>query len=207
MPRPYSTLRDDLKQANLDTIIRLSIAAEFREDPAAADHVRRMSHVTGLLATAMGLPPKQVDLIRFAAPMHDVGKIGIPEIILNKPEGLNDEEYGLVKSHSQKGFDILKPIEQISGSLPGILHHHERYDGKGYPKCLKGQDIPLIARIISVADTFDALTSNRAYRPGISTQVAFEKMEQVSGRQLDPDLWNLFRKVYQDLDDTKCSNS
>ena len=155
------------------------------------------------VADHLGMETEARNVLHWASMLHDVGKIGIPEIILNKPEGLDDEEYGLVKSHTQKGYDILKPIEQISGSLPGILHHHERYDGTGYPKGLRGKEIPLLARIISVADTFDALTSDRAYRPGITIEFAFERMGRVSGHQLDPDLFALFQQVYLDADTSR----
>jgi len=188
-------------------VVKSLVHAIEAKDYYTRGHSERVNRYCMMLADHLDMGDEERRFLHWASILHDVGKIGIPEIILNKPEGLDDEEYGLVKSHSQKGFDILKPIEQISGSLPGILHHHESYDGKGYPKGLKGRDIPLIARIISVADTFDALTSNRAYRPGISTQIAFEKMEQVSGRQLDPDLLNLFYKAYQDLDYTRGSDS
>lgn len=184
-------------------VVKSLVHAIEAKDYYTRGHSERVNRYCMLLADHLDMGKEERRFLHWASILHDVGKIGIPEIILNKPEGLDDEEYGLVKSHSQKGFNILKPIEQISGSLPGILHHHERYDGKGYPKGLKGQDIPLIARIISVVDTFDALTSDRAYRPGISAQVAFEKMGQESGSQLDPDLLNLFHNVYQNLDNTR----
>jgi len=197
-----SDLYQEMERFVINVVKSLVHAIEAK-DYYTRGHSERVNRHCMMLADHLDMGKEERSALHWASILHDVGKIGIPEIILNKPEGLDDEEYGLIKSHSQKGFDILKPIEQISDSLPGILHHHERYDGKGYPKGLKGQDIPFIARIISVADTFDALTSNRAYRPGISTKVAFEKMEQVSGRQLDSDLWSLFRKVYQEQDDPK----
>ena len=115
-----------------------------------------------------------------------------------KPEDLDDEEYGLVKNHSRKGFEILQPIEQLAGSLPGILYHHERYDGKGYPEGLKGEAIPFCARIIAVADTFDALTSNRAYRFGRHSENALAIMKHAAGNQLDAELFEIFQKTYRD---------
>ena len=127
--------------------------------------------------------------------LHDVGKIGIPEAILNKPLPLTDEEYSIIKTHSQKGCNILEPLEQLASSLPCILHHHEIYDGKGYPHSLKGVVIPLSARIIAVADTFDALTSDRAYRPSKSVKEAVTIPEKAAGTQLDPDLVEVFKKV------------
>ncbi|MBC8247933.1 MAG: HD domain-containing protein, partial [Deltaproteobacteria bacterium] len=111
---------------------------------------------------------------------------------------LDDEEYGLVKNHSLKGFEILQPIEQLEGSLPGILYHHERYDGKGYPEGLKGEAIPFCARIIAVADTYDALTSDRAYRTGTHPDTAISIMKSAAGSQLDAELFEIFQKMYRD---------
>jgi HD-GYP domain-containing protein (c-di-GMP phosphodiesterase class II) len=127
--------------------------------------------------------------------LHDIGKIAIAEHILNKPDTLNHTEYGIIKEHPKKGCDILKPLEQLSDSIPGILYHHERWDGDGYPRGLKKQEIPLLARIIAVADTFDALTSERPYRRSRTQQEALKIMQEVSGTQLDPDLVNIFQEV------------
>ena len=117
---------------------------------------------------------------------------------MNKPKQLEEEEYQIVKNHPIKGHTILEPLEQLASSLPGMLHHHERYDGKGYPGGLKGKEIPLEARIIAVADTFDAITSSRAYRPGKSPAEALEEMVKVAGSQLDPDLVEVFKEVFRE---------
>ena len=194
-----SDLYQEMERFVINVVKSLVHAIEAK-DYYTRGHSERVNRYCMILADHMDMEKEERGFLHWASILHDVGKIGIPEIILNKPEGLDEEEYGLIKSHSQKGYDILKPIEQISGSLPGILYHHERYDGKGYPKGLKGHETPLIARIISVVDTFDALTSDRAYRPGISTEVAFEKMAKVSGSQLDPGLLALFRTVHQNDD-------
>ncbi len=195
----YSQLYKEMERFVINVVKSLVHAIEAK-DYYTRGHSERVNHYCMALADNLSMDREQRASLHWASILHDVGKIGIPEIILNKPEGLDDEEYGLVKSHSQKGYDILKPIEQIDGALPGILHHHERYDGKGYPKGLKGNEIPLIARIIAIADTFDALTSDRAYRSGIHPESAFEIMKKESGRQLDPNLLDLFVNLYQTAD-------
>ncbi len=184
-------------------VVKSLVHAIEAKDYYTRGHSERVNRYCMAMADRLSMEKEERESLHWASMLHDVGKIGIPEIILNKPQSLDDEEYGLVKSHPQKGYDILKPIEQIAGSLPGILHHHERYDGKGYPKGLKGDKIPLIARIIAVADMFDALTSDRAYRDAIPPRQAVETMKKVSGRQLDPDLLELFRMVLQDMDGLK----
>jgi energy-coupling factor transport system substrate-specific component len=138
------------------------------------------------LAKHLGLKGKAYDELRWASILHDIGKIGIPGEILNKPSRLTDEEYDIVKEHPSKGFEILSPVSQLGGSLKGILHHHERVDGKGYPSGLKGEKIPFNSRIIAVADTYDAISSSRAYRPSKSSDEAMAIVKEVSGSQLDP---------------------
>jgi HD-GYP domain-containing protein (c-di-GMP phosphodiesterase class II) len=110
---------------------------------------------------------------------------------------LNEEEFNVIKGHSKKGHDILAPLEQLASCLPGILHHHERVDGKGYPHGLKGEEIPFLARIIAVADTFDAITSNRAYRPAKAAEKALAVIKEVAGTQLDPKVVKAFKEVFE----------
>lgn len=186
-------LQDDLRRANLDTIIRLSVAAEFR-DNETAEHLRRISQTCALIAEKMGLKPEQVDVIRLASPMHDVGKIGIPERILLKPDELTAEEYDQVKQHSVRGERIVEPLTRLSFLRSGIRHHHERFDGTGYPDGLAGTDIPLVSRIIAVADTFDALATDRPYRPGFAPETAMSTILACSGTQLDPEAVKAFAK-------------
>ncbi len=114
---------------------------------------------------------------------------------MNKPDRLSDEEFAVIREHPAKGYEILKPVSQLEGSLPGVLHHHERFDGNGYPSGLKGEEIPLIARIIAVADTFDAISSTRAYRHAKSCHQAMSIIHQVSGTQLDPQLVGVFKTI------------
>jgi HD-GYP domain-containing protein (c-di-GMP phosphodiesterase class II) len=145
------------------------------------------------MANHLELGETEKKALQWASILHDVGKIGVPENILNKKGRLDDKEYEIIKKHPAKGYNILRPLEQLSGALPGILHHHERYDGTGYPKGLKGEEIPLQARIIAVADTFDAMTSERAYRPAKSHEEAMAIIENVAGAQLDPYLVSVLK--------------
>ena len=193
-------LRDDLERANLDTIIRLSTAAEFREDPAAADHVRRMSHVAGLIAAAMGLPAKQVDLIRFAAPMHDIGKLGIPDAILYKPGRLTPQQRVTIQRHADIGAAILDdPRSELMATARDIaLTHHEMWDGTGYPQKLAGQDIPLVGRIAGLADVFDALISPRCYKEPLPTCEVLGIIRAESGKHFDPAVVEAFFTVVED---------
>jgi HD-GYP domain-containing protein (c-di-GMP phosphodiesterase class II) len=142
-----------------------------------------------------------MDALKWAAILHDVGKIGVSEKILLKPGKLSDDEYARIKEHPEKGYKILKPVAQLSPSMGGILHHHERYDGKGYPHGLSGDAIPLAARMIAVADTFDAITSKRTYRDAKSPEEALAIIESVAGTQLDPNMVALFKTVCPSTED------
>ena len=191
-----SDLYRDLERFVINMVKSLVYAIEAKDDYTRG-HSERVCRYSLLMAERMGLDEEQKKVLQWSSILHDSGKIGIPESILNKPWRLEDEEYQIVKDHPRKGHTILEPLEQLASSLPGMLHHHERYDGKGYPGGLKGKDIPLEARIIAVADTFDAITSNRAYRPSKSPTEALREMERVAGSQLDPELVEVFKKVLQ----------
>ena len=200
-----SDLYRDLERFVINMVKSLVYAIEAKDDYTRG-HSERVCRYSLLMADRMGLNEERKKVLQWASILHDSGKIGIPESILNKPWRLEEEEYQIVKNHPMKGHTILEPLEQLASSLPGMLHHHERYDGKGYPGGLKGKEIPLEARIIAVADTFDAMTSNRAYRPGKSPAEALEEMEKVAGSQLDPKLVKVFKEVFiKDLKQ-KCSS-
>ena len=188
---------DDLEAFVINVVKSLVYAIEAK-DEYTRGHSERVNRYAMLMATRLGLDEKQSKALHWASMLHDIGKIGITETILNKPRALTGAEYNNIKSHSVKGCDILKPLEQLSRSLPGIMHHHERYDGQGYPHGLKGEDIPKMGRIIAVADTFDAITSNRAYRPGKTAKEALEIIENVAGTQLDPELVDVFKEVLKE---------
>ncbi|MFC1835104.1 HD-GYP domain-containing protein [Thermodesulfobacteriota bacterium] len=183
----------DLNEAYLDTIHRLALAAEYK-DQETGDHLIRMSRYCKLVAEKMGLPEKQVQNIFYAAPMHDVGKIGIPENILMKPGKLTDEEFEIIKKHPKMGADILanskSEILQLAEKI--AICHHERWDGKGYPCGIVGEDIPITCRIVALADTFDALTSRRPYKDPYPVEVALEIVKRGRGSNFDPAVVDVF---------------
>lgn len=186
-------LRSRLREMQLDTVYRLTHAAEMC-DEGMHDHIRRMSRTSGILARTLGIHARQAELIENASPMHDIGKLGIPEAILRKPRQLAQEERRIIETHARIGADILR------GSSNEILHtarnlaltHHERWDGLGYPQRLRGGQIPLAGRIVSLADVFDALVSPRCYKPAYSLPVAIGLVQQQRGRQFDPEVVDAF---------------
>ena len=186
-------LMERLKQANLDTIIRLAVVAEFR-DSATADHIQRISRVSALIARAMRLDPQQVELIQCASPMHDIGKIGIPDSILLKPARLTPSERRIVETHTTMGAKILaNPANALMRMARDIaLHHHERWDGDGYPKGLEGKAIPLPARIVCLADVFDALATKRCYKEACPMDEVVEILQAERGRQFDARVMDAF---------------
>jgi HD-GYP domain-containing protein (c-di-GMP phosphodiesterase class II) len=179
----------------LFNMVRSLIYAIEAKDEYTRGHSERVSSYCRLMAERIGLDEKQKKTLQLASILHDVGKIGIPETILCKPDRLTDEEYFIIQEHPEKGFNILKPLEQLSDALPGILHHHEHYDGNGYPAGLKGEEIPQAARMIAVADTYDAITTDRAYRVAKKPAEALAILEAVKGTQLDPFLVGIFKEV------------
>ena len=189
-------LQEQLKQAHLDSIIRLSVAAEFRDDDTAA-HIRRISRTSAMVAAAAGLPPEQVELIQYASPMHDIGKIGIPDAILRKPGPLTPEERQVVQTHTTIGADILiRPDnELIAAAREVAISHHERWDGKGYPCHLAGEQIPLSGRVVALADVFDALVSERCYKKAYSHDKSLEIIREEDGKGFDPRVTAAFFSV------------
>src|SRR5205814_9436245 len=147
------------------------------------------------LAKEIGLPDNQVERIYMAGLLHDVGKIGVPEAVLQKTGRLTNEEFDQMKKHPGIGARILSDIKQVEDIIPGVLHHHERYDGKGYPARLAGQSIPRMGRIICLADCFDAMTSNRTYRKALPLEVALTEIRRCSGTQFDPTLTDAFLRT------------
>jgi len=188
--------------ADLESLV-INVVKSFVEAIEAKDrytrgHSERVSRYVKAVAARLHLSETHKKDLNWASVLHDVGKIGIPEAILNKTESLTDDEYRILQAHPEKGYHILAPLEQLSRALPGILHHHERFDGSGYPLGLKGKEIPLAARIIAIVDTFDAITTDRAYRKGKPVEEALEIIEKVAGSQLDSDLIEVFKQALKE---------
>lgn len=184
---------EEISRREHETIVRLSRAAEFR-DPETGDHIQRMAHYSWMIAVRMGLPLEEQQLILQAAPMHDVGKVGIPDHILLKPGKLTDEEFAVMKQHPVIGHSILSdsssPLLQMAAAI--ALSHHEKYDGSGYPLGLKADAIPIVGRIVAVADVFDALTSARPYKPAWEMERALDFMRAQRGLHFDPACVDVF---------------
>jgi len=178
-------LREHLERNLIDTISSFVIALESK-DPYLKGHSARVSLYSGELATVMGVPPADVVLMSRAGMLHDLGKLVIMDNILRKPRQLTEEEFELIRTHPVVGDKILKPLRFLACEAKAVRHHHERYDGKGYPDGLKGDDIPLIARVVSVADAFDAMTSDRPYRSKRPLATAMEEIARGAGTQFDP---------------------
>ena len=157
-----------------------------RHDAYTAGHCRRVSHYAGVIAEVMGFSAAHVEFVRGAALLHDVGKIGVPETILQKRDELDDEEIRLIRLHPILGATVLSRIPDTEALVPIVLHHHERWDGRGYPSGLSGMDIPLESRLIFVADAFDAMTTDRAHRTARTIPEAMAEFERWSGQQFDP---------------------
>jgi response regulator RpfG family c-di-GMP phosphodiesterase len=189
-------LYEDLKATFQQTIKGLASAIDHM-DRYTSGHSERVAAYAQILAIKLGLGDEQVELVRQAALMHDIGKIGCV-MNLNKPGKLSQEEYEIFKKHPGYGKDILEPITFLHPLIPGVHLHHERWDGRGYPLGLKAQEIPLLARIISVADTYDAMTSDRAYRKALPHEVALTEITRCVGSQFDADCVHPFREAIED---------
>jgi HD-GYP domain-containing protein (c-di-GMP phosphodiesterase class II) len=166
--------------------IQMLAGAVDEKDPYTRGHSDRVTRYSLLIAKEMKLPSSFLEILQVSAQLHDVGKIGIEDHILKKPGALTEEEFEVMKTHTTKGANILRPVTQLAEMLPGIELHHEALDGRGYPYGLKGDQIPLLARVIAVADTFDALTTNRPYQQAHTPDQALEIIKNLAGKRLDP---------------------
>jgi putative nucleotidyltransferase with HDIG domain len=192
----------------LNTITILAQAVELR-DEYTGGHTARVTNYSLLLAERLNLSAKEIDLLRMGTPLHDIGKIGIDDEILRKPGKLTEAEYEIMKTHTVKGAAILSTIPDLHPVIPIVRSHHERWDGKGYPDKLAGDAIPLLARIVAVADTFDAMTSNRPYhadKKGKPPEVAFEEVRKQAGFQFDPQCAKAFLEIQKDILESMSSN-
>ena len=202
------TTNQKLQESYLDTIHRLALAAEYKDEDTG-DHIVRMSRYCAFIANKYGLPPMEVHHILYASPMHDIGKIGVPDDILMKPGKLTDEEFEIMKTHTTIGAkilahsksEILKVAEQIA------LYHHEKWNGTGYPHGLSGDTIPLTARIVAVADAFDALTSKRPYKDPYPFEVACDIIKKERGQHFDPTVVDVFLRNIDEIVKIKQKNT
>jgi diguanylate cyclase (GGDEF)-like protein len=189
-----SQLQRYLKDGSLATIQALAAAVDAK-DPYTKGHSESVARYASQLAEHLNFPADEVELIYVTGTLHDVGKIGVPDAILKKPGRLEADEQHVMQTHPVLGEVIVKKAPQLAATVPGVRHHHERYDGQGYPDRLAGEAIPKIARILAVADTFDAMTSDRPYRKGLPWAIALAEIEKGSGTQFDPEFAAAFVKV------------
>lgn len=185
----------DLQSAYLDTIHRLVLAAEYKDEDTG-DHIVRMSRYSAVVAEALGLRENEVENILYAAPMHDVGKIGIPDSILLNPGKLTDVEFDTMKTHTSIGAKILanSKAEILRLAQQIAISHHEKWNGKGYPQGLSGDKIPMVGRIVGIADVFDALTSRRPYKDPYPVEVALDIIRKERGEHFEPNVVDVFLK-------------
>lgn len=187
----------ELEASRFDSIKALAEALETK-DIYTRGHSDRMVEYATKIADRLGLSEQEKEFMKYGAILHDIGKIGIPDHILNKPGRLNSEEYEMMKSHPIKGADIIREISFLAAVIPIVLYHQERYDGKGYPEGLAGEEIPIGARIISVLDAFDAMMSDRPYRPAPGADRAVEELKRCSGTQFDPKAVSAFLNILEE---------
>lgn len=190
----------ELKDSRLEIIQRLARATEY-SDKITGLHIMRMSNYCVLLGRAYGMNDDEAELLLHASPMHDVGKIGIPDEVLLKPGKLNQDEFKRMQKHVDIGIELLSgsSLELLKVAKSIAETHHERWDGTGYPNGLKDKDIPLVGRISSLCDVFDSLTSERPYKEAWSTEDAMSTIERLSGKYFDPDLVKLFKQILPEI--------
>lgn len=185
---------EELEKAYLDTIGILRQTVEAK-DTYTRGHSDRVSAYSVLIGEKLGLSDKDIHTLKIGGLFHDIGKIGVPDSILLKSSKLSDDEYSQIKNHPSIGAHILGDVPMFQDIIPIVLHHHERFDGNGYPSQLKGTDIPYFARIAAVADTFDAMTSKRSYRDSLPIDVVKDEIVRCSGTQFDPDIAKVFLDI------------
>jgi putative nucleotidyltransferase with HDIG domain len=186
-----------IKEDHLELILALSKALDSR-DTYTSNHSTNVARYASEIAKKMKLPQNDIEIIYKGGILHDIGKIGIPENILLKPGSLTCEEYHIIKNHPKIGYEMIKHVSDFNetGVLDIVLYHHERYDGKGYPRGLSGTDIPLFARIMAIADSFDAMTSKRVYRNEIDLENTLIEIKRNKGTQFDPEITEVFLSFF-----------
>ncbi len=189
---------ESLNTGYIQTVMSLVNAIEAK-DSYTSGHCQRVMEISCEIAAHMNLDEDVIQDLRYAAILHDIGKIGISASILNKTDKLTDQEYEEIKKHPQISYNILRNVEFLGRGLRAILEHHEKYNGGGYPNKLKGEEISLLGRILCIADAFDAMTSDRTYRKGMSMEVAINEIERCKGIQFDPEISDVFIKMIREL--------
>ena len=189
---------ESLNTGYIQTVMSLCNAIEAK-DEYTSGHCQRVMEISCEIAASMSLDEDTIQDLRYAALLHDIGKIGISAEILNKTDKLTNEEFEEIKKHPLISYNILKNVEFLQKGLRAILEHHEKYDGTGYPNKLKGEEISLLARILCIADAFDAMTSDRTYRKGMTMELAIDEIERYKGMQFDPKISDVFIKMTREL--------
>jgi len=189
-------LYHELEEMFFQTAESLADAIEKR-DPYTGGHTQRVTSYSLAIGRHLQLKPTEKRCLKIAAVLHDIGKIGIEDHILRKPEPLNPEEYNTIKGHARMGAEILEHIRQLRDIVPGVKYHHEQMNGRGYPDGLKGEEMPIIARIVAVTDTYDAMTTDRPYRKALTKETAIGELKKCSGIQFDQEVVEAFIKAYE----------
>jgi HD-GYP domain-containing protein (c-di-GMP phosphodiesterase class II) len=191
-----SRLYQELEEMFFQTTDSLADAIEKR-DPYTGGHTQRVTQYSLAISKYLQLDPFERKWLKITSVLHDVGKVGIEDQILKKPERLTAEEFEMIKRHCDLGVEIIEHVRQLRESIPGVRHHHEQLDGKGYPDGLKGDEIPVLAKIVAVADTFDAMTTDRPYRKAMEKGAAIKELERCSGTQFDEKVVEAIVQAYQ----------
>lgn len=194
--RERSRLYASLERTTSEAISALAAALESRDD-TTGEHIKRTQALAGEVAEEIGLQTEEVRVVKYAAMLHDIGKIGIPDSILNKPGGLTPEEWRAMRRHPETGANIIGRIAGFESVVEAVLAHHERHDGSGYPSGLAGDEVPVSARLISVIDAYDAMTNDRPYRKAMTHEEAISELEHGSGTQFDPDVVKALKVAMQ----------
>jgi putative nucleotidyltransferase with HDIG domain len=184
----------ELRALNKELVLSFANALDAKS-PWTMGHSERVASFALAIAKEMQFNEQDMEMLKIGCLLHDIGKIGTYDVILEKTEPLTEKEWELIKMHPSKGAAILNPVGQLQKVIPIVKYHHERFDGKGYPDGLKGHDIPLLARILCVADSFDAVTANRPYKPAMDKEEAIGYIREQAGTQFDPDIVKIFLKV------------
>lgn len=191
-----SRLYQELEEMFFQTAESLADAIEKR-DSHTGGHTQRVTLYSQAIAKYLQLTPSERKWVKITSVLHDIGKIGIEDDILKKPKPLSPEEFHIIKRHSNMGAEIIEHIRQLKEIIPGVKYHHEQVDGKGYPDGLRGEDIPILAKIVAVSDTYDAMTTDRPYRKAMDKKMAIDELKRCSGTQLDKEVVEAFIQAYQ----------